>query len=122
MSLFWCEDIAIPFISETSTILLQNKGELKVFDAPEARQSHQAPLKPSSHSLVSIMSALVPKALVCALKRSVSRRTFTATATPTKTDQFIELESAKSAHNYHPIPKVLNRGDKCHVWDVEGKV
>jgi ornithine--oxo-acid transaminase len=66
------------------------------------------------------MSALVRKTLVSALKRSVLCRTATV-ATPTKTSQYIELEEAKSAHNYHPIPKVLSRGDKCHVWDVEGK-
>lgn len=38
------------------------------------------------------------------------------------TSEYIELELAKSAHNYHPIPKVLNKGLGCYVWDVEGKV
>lgn len=34
---------------------------------------------------------------------------------------FIEQEAKRSAHNYHPIPRVLNRGQGVHVWDVEGK-
>lgn len=33
----------------------------------------------------------------------------------------IALEEAKSAHNYHPIPVVLNRGSGVNVWDVDGK-
>lgn len=32
----------------------------------------------------------------------------------------IELESAHGAHNYHPIPVVISRGEGVHVWDVEG--
>eukprot|EP01039_Chlorochromonas_danica_P001533 gene1532-1671_t len=43
------------------------------------------------------------------------------TQTSAKTDYFIELEHQKSAHNYHPIPKVLSRGEGCYVWDVDGK-
>lgn len=34
---------------------------------------------------------------------------------------FIELEDKYGAHNYHPIPVVLSRGEGVHVWDVEGK-
>lgn len=37
------------------------------------------------------------------------------------TDQFIEQESQYSAHNYHPLPVVLNRGEGIYVWDVEGR-
>lgn len=33
----------------------------------------------------------------------------------------IELEDAHGAHNYHPLPVVLNRGKGVHVWDIEGK-
>jgi ornithine--oxo-acid transaminase len=33
----------------------------------------------------------------------------------------IELENKYGAHNYHPLPVVLNRGEGVHVWDVEGK-
>jgi hypothetical protein len=38
------------------------------------------------------------------------------------TAKFIDLESRKSAHNYHPIPKVLCRGKGVFLWDVDGKV
>jgi hypothetical protein len=40
----------------------------------------------------------------------------------TKSQSFIDLEYAKSAHNYHPIPVVINRGLGIHVWDVDDKV
>jgi len=33
----------------------------------------------------------------------------------------IELEDKYGAHNYHPLPVVLNRGEGVFVWDVEGK-
>lgn len=33
----------------------------------------------------------------------------------------IALEDKYGAHNYHPIPVVLARGEGVHVWDVEGK-
>lgn len=34
--------------------------------------------------------------------------------------QAIELEEKYGAHNYHPIPVVLTRGEGVYVWDVEG--
>ncbi len=34
---------------------------------------------------------------------------------------YLELEERFGAHNYHPIPVVLNRGKGVHVWDVDGK-
>lgn len=33
----------------------------------------------------------------------------------------IQLEDAHGAHNYHPLPVVLEKGEGVHVWDVEGK-
>ncbi len=33
----------------------------------------------------------------------------------------IALEDKHGAHNYHPLPVVLSRGEGVHVWDVEGK-
>jgi len=33
----------------------------------------------------------------------------------------IGLENEFGAHNYHPLPVVLNRGEGVYVWDVEGK-
>ena len=38
-----------------------------------------------------------------------------------KTQQAIELEERYGAHNYHPLPVVLDRGLGVFVWDVEGK-
>jgi ornithine--oxo-acid transaminase len=34
---------------------------------------------------------------------------------------YIALEDQYGAHNYHPLPVVLSRGEGVHVWDVEGK-
>lgn len=36
-------------------------------------------------------------------------------------EQFISLEDKYGAHNYHPIPVVIERGEGVYVWDVEGK-
>ena len=33
----------------------------------------------------------------------------------------IELENNHGAHNYHPLPVVLSRGEGVYVWDAEGK-
>ena len=35
--------------------------------------------------------------------------------------QLIQLEDQFGAHNYHPLPVVLDRGEGVFVWDVEGK-
>src|SRR5688572_7564587 len=34
---------------------------------------------------------------------------------------YISLEEKYGAHNYHPLPVVLSRGEGVFVWDVEGK-
>lgn len=34
--------------------------------------------------------------------------------------QAIELEEKHGAHNYHPLPVVLRKGEGVHVWDLEG--
>lgn len=36
-------------------------------------------------------------------------------------EDFIALEEKYGAHNYHPLPVVLNKGEGVFVWDVEGK-
>lgn len=36
-------------------------------------------------------------------------------------EELIRLEDKHGAHNYHPLPVVLAKGDGVHVWDVEGK-
>ena len=35
--------------------------------------------------------------------------------------QAIELENKYGAHNYHPLPVVLSKGEGVYLWDVEGK-
>ncbi len=37
------------------------------------------------------------------------------------TQQYIDLEEKHGAHNYHPLPVVLNRGEGVFVWDVDSK-
>lgn len=37
------------------------------------------------------------------------------------TEGLIGLENEFGAHNYHPLPVVLNKGEGVYVWDVEGK-
>lgn len=45
----------------------------------------------------------------------------TAITSSPKTQQFIEKELQYSAHNYHPLPVVLERGEGVYLWDVDGK-
>ena len=41
--------------------------------------------------------------------------------TMTKSAELMELEENFGAHNYHPIPVVLEKGEGIFVWDVDGK-
>ncbi|MCC6753858.1 MAG: ornithine--oxo-acid transaminase [Saprospiraceae bacterium] len=45
----------------------------------------------------------------------------TTLSTTNRTQHFLDLEDRFGAHNYHPIPVVLARGQGCYLWDVEGK-
>lgn len=36
-------------------------------------------------------------------------------------NEIIALEEKHGAHNYHPLPVVLSKGEGVYVWDVEGK-
>jgi ornithine--oxo-acid transaminase len=38
-----------------------------------------------------------------------------------KAEVLIEKENKYGAHNYHPLPVVLERGEGVYVWDVDGK-
>jgi ornithine--oxo-acid transaminase len=38
-----------------------------------------------------------------------------------KTKTFLELEEKHGAHNYHPLPVVLEKGEGVFLWDVDGK-
>lgn len=39
----------------------------------------------------------------------------------TKSQELMEMEDKYGAHNYHPLPVVLEKGEGVYVWDVEGK-
>ena len=36
-------------------------------------------------------------------------------------NEYIEREDKYGAHNYHPLPVVLDKGEGIYVWDVDGK-
>jgi ornithine--oxo-acid transaminase len=38
-----------------------------------------------------------------------------------KSQDYINKEEKYGAHNYHPLPVVLEKGEGVYVWDVEGK-
>lgn len=38
-----------------------------------------------------------------------------------KTEEFIAIEDKHGAHNYHPLPVVLAKGEGVNVWDVDNK-
>lgn len=40
---------------------------------------------------------------------------------PAKSQRYLDLEEKYGAHNYHPLPVVLERGEGVFVWDVDGK-
>lgn len=44
-----------------------------------------------------------------------------STKIQTSSHELMELENQYGAHNYHPLPVVLSKGEGVYVWDVEGK-
>ncbi len=44
-----------------------------------------------------------------------------ATDTLNQSGMYIALEDRYGAHNYHPLPVVLTKGEGVYLWDVEGK-
>lgn len=45
----------------------------------------------------------------------------TTTRLSDKTQYHIALEEKFGAHNYHPVPVILSRGEGVFVWDVDNK-
>ena len=43
------------------------------------------------------------------------------TVSEKRSDTLINLEDKFGAHNYHPLPVVLEKGEGVYLWDVEGK-
>ncbi len=44
-----------------------------------------------------------------------------STKTITTSQDAIDIEHKYGAHNYHPLPVVLTKGEGVHLWDVEGE-
>jgi ornithine--oxo-acid transaminase len=45
----------------------------------------------------------------------------TAVSNSISSIEAIELEDKYGAHNYHPLPVVLSKGEGIYLWDCEGK-
>jgi ornithine--oxo-acid transaminase len=45
----------------------------------------------------------------------------TTQAHATRSQYFLDLEDKYGAHNYHPLPVVLAKGEGVFMWDVDGK-
>src|SRR6478609_8884222 len=45
----------------------------------------------------------------------------TAQKLSSKSEKLVEKENKYGAHNYHPLPVVLEKGEGVYVWDVDGK-
>jgi ornithine--oxo-acid transaminase len=70
---------------------------------------------------VEIEKGITPKPYLCGLNRkSMTTSTKDRILRLTSTSA-IEMEDKYGAHNYHPIPVVLDRGQGAYVWDLEGK-
>lgn len=44
-----------------------------------------------------------------------------STAVSARSQYFLDLEDKYGAHNYHPLPVVLSKGQGVYVWDVDDK-
>ena len=45
----------------------------------------------------------------------------TTPTTATRSQELMDLEDRYGAHNYHPLPVVLSRGEGVYLWDVAGR-
>lgn len=52
---------------------------------------------------------------------STQQQKLQQTAQKVTSQQVFDRENKYGAHNYHPIPVALTRGEGIFVWDVEGK-
>ncbi|KAG8458926.1 hypothetical protein KFE25_004260 [Diacronema lutheri] len=93
--------------------------------APAAAPPPTAP----SPSVAAAVSALLLLAVASALlvstlwpRASASSGGYPPNAGADEASRLIALEDKHGAHNYHPLPVVLSRGQGALVWDVGGKV
>ncbi len=59
------------------------------------------------------------KGKVTAAKKKVQSKA--KASSKTASQRLMEMEEKYGAHNYHPLPVVLQKGKGIYVWDVEGK-
>lgn len=57
-----------------------------------------------------------PHVLTCQNRREMAISEYIRSA-----DELIQLEDKHGAHNYHPLPVVIAKGEGVYVWDVDGK-
>ena len=55
------------------------------------------------------------------MSSSINKTIIMSTTTKLSSKELIAIEDRYGAHNYHPLPVVLERGEGVYVWDVEGK-
>ncbi len=55
------------------------------------------------------------------ISKFVKSKFMSETAVLKNSQYYIDLENQHGAHNYHPLPVVLEKGEGVYVWDVEGK-
>jgi ornithine--oxo-acid transaminase len=55
------------------------------------------------------------------LRKYIKRTNIMSVLEKKSTQDAIALEEQYGAHNYHPIPVVLSKGEGVYVWDVDGK-
>lgn len=58
--------------------------------------------------------------LICNFESKSNHMQMRTVANLTKTEELITKENNYGAHNYHPLPVVLERGEGVFLWDVEG--
>lgn len=57
--------------------------------------------------------------LSCMAQKSQPKET--SPTNTSRSEAVFAREQKYGAHNYHPLPVALSRGEGVHVWDVEGK-
>lgn len=60
-------------------------------------------------------------ASICGNLNYLNKQTMSSTLEKMSSAQLMGLEDKHGAHNYHPLPVVLAKGEGVYVWDVEGK-
>ena len=55
------------------------------------------------------------------MSAAAAATTASPTATSARAAELMQLEDQYGAHNYHPLPVVLDRGEGVYLWDVDGK-